>query len=125
MKKRVFPPVWLLLVFTCVLFAACGSGGGGSGGNADLSASRYVGTWKARDVTLMDQVGEFDSEILLTLNADGTATFVTDAQESACTWEETEGGFRLRGGAKMTFTDDGEGIRTSLYGIELRFERQD
>ncbi len=38
--------------------------------------------------------------------------------------EETGSGFKLKGNAKMTFTDDGEGIRSTIFGVDFHFEKQ-
>ena len=119
MKKRAALILGILLVLSCVILSACSSGG-----KKDLSGSKYVGTWKAVNMTLMGEVGEFDSEILLTLNGDGTATLTSGDEVSKCTWEETGDGFKLKGDAKMTFKDDGDGIKSSIFGAEMHFEKQ-
>ena len=119
MKKRITMLLCIFLMFSCVILPACGTGG-----KMDLSDSKYVGTWKAVNMTLRDEVGEFETEHYLTLNADGTAAFTSADEVSNCTWAETSNGFRLKGDSKMSFTDDGEGIKCSLLGVELHFEKQ-
>lgn len=119
MKKSIPLLLCILPAFSCVLLPGCRSGG-----KKDLSGSKYVGTWKAINLTLKDEVGEFDTDHFLTLNADGTAKFTSGEEVTNCTWEETNGGFKLKGDAKMSFTDDGDGIKCSLLGVELHFEKQ-
>ena len=118
MKKNIRTTLCLALAVSCVLLAACG------GGDKDLSGSKYLGTWRAVSLSLMDEVGEFESETYLVLNADGTAEFVSDDEVSKCSWEETKDGFKLTGDAKMTFTDEGDGIKSKVLGVELYFEKQ-
>ena len=118
MKKSVAVVLCLLLALSCIVLPACGSSG-----SKDVSNSKYVGTWKAVSMTLKDEVGEFDEETILILKPDGTATFSSENEESQCNWEETKDGFKLTGGAKMTFTDDGDGIKSKILGVELHFER--
>ena len=122
MKKSVAIILFLVMLFSCTLLAACGTNGGT--GEKDLSESRYVGTWKAVSMSLKDETGSFEDETLLILNADGTATFSSGDDVSKCTWEETGDGFKLKGDAKMKFTDDGDGIKSVVLGVTLHFERQ-
>ena len=119
MKHLVNIVVALVL---CTLLAACGTNG--KTGGKDLSESKYVGTWKAVSMSLKDETGSFEDETLLILNADGTATFSSGDDVSKCTWEETGDGFKLKGDAKMKFTDDGDGIKSVVLGVTLHFERQ-
>lgn len=119
MKKNIAGILCLIMVISCLILAACGDGG-----KKDLSGSKYLGTWKAAYMSLKDEVGEFEDEITLTLNADGSAEFSSADEVSKCTWEETANGFKLQGDAKMTFTDDGDGIKSKLLGVELHFEKQ-
>lgn len=123
MKKTIA----LLLSFMMVLaftLAACGDGG-----NADLSNSRYLGTWKAESVSVAEESGDLDGGVwTLTLNGDGTGEFVSIAEDgteevSNITWSEIDGGFKTKGDTKLKFTDDGDGIKTSLLGVELHFVR--
>ena len=43
---------------------------------------------------------------------------------SNITWELTKEGFKTKGDTKLTFTDDGDNIKTRLLGVDLIFERQ-
>ena len=117
MKKRIIAVV-LVMVLTCALLTACG-------GKQDLSGSKYLGTWKAVSMSIVDETGEFEDDIYLVLNPDGTAQMTSEDEVSNCTWSETGNGFKLRGDAKMTFKDTGDGAVTSkVIGVELRFEKQ-
>ena len=70
MKKLMI--ITLAAVMT-LAFAACSRGGGSSSGNADLSDSRYVGTWRAGELTLGGEADELKGgEWTITLNGDGT-----------------------------------------------------
>ena len=40
------------------------------------------------------------------------------------TWEEIDGGFKTSGDVKMTFKDEGEGIKANIIGVDLYFEKQ-
>ena len=77
----------------------------------------------------MDESAPFEDEVLLVLNADGTAVFssASDGEDSKCTWEETGDGLKLKGDAKMTFTDDGDGLITDeiAQATELLGELRD
>lgn len=119
MKKTAAMILCLMLLLFCAILPACGSGG-----KKDLSGSKYVGTWKAAYMSLKDEQGEFEHDIFLVLNPDGTAEFTSDDEVSKCTWEETGSGFKLKGDAKMSFTDDGEGIKSTVFGVVLHFDKQ-
>ena len=73
MKKKIAILISLMMVLTFAL-AACGGGG-----SEDLSGSKYLGTWKAESVSVGDESGELGDEgsYTLTLNGDGTGTFVS------------------------------------------------
>ena len=126
MKKKIAILISLMMVLTFAL-AACGGGG-----SDDLSGSKYLGTWKAESVSVGDESGELGDEgsYTLTLNGDGTGTFVSideDGTEevSEVTWSETSDGFKTKGDTKLTFKDDGDGIKTTFLGIGLHFTRAD
>jgi hypothetical protein len=80
-------------------------------------------------MTLGDTSGGIEGSVwILTLNEDGTGTFVAteaDGNEdvSNIKWEPTDGGFRTSGDMKLTFTDDGEGIKANIMGVDLHFAR--
>ncbi len=118
MNKRIISVLFLILA-ACMILTACGKNE-----PKDLSGSKYLGTWRAATMTLKDEVGEFEEETFLILNADGTAKFTSKDEVTECKWEETKDGFKLKDGAKMTFTDDGDGIKSKILGVELHFERE-
>ena len=120
MKKRIALLLCMIMAATIAL-TACGGGGGGE----DLSDSKYVGEWKALSMSMGDESEDFDDDITLTLNADGTAVFASDDEVTNCTWELTDEGFKLKGDAKMKFKDAGDGKVTSkILGAEMSFEKQ-
>ncbi len=119
MKKSVAVILCLVMMFSCLALSACGDGG-----KKDLSGSKYLGTWKAVSMTLKDVEEPFTEECLLVLNADGTAEFTDTNEVTKCTWEETGNGLKLKGDAKMTFTDEGSGIKSKILGVDLHFEKQ-
>ena len=121
-RKGLTLIICMMLVFT-FLFTACG-GGGNSGGDVDLSSSKYVGTWKASHVALKDDTEALDALWTLTLNGDGTGTYVDEESTSNITWELTSNGFKTKGDTKLTFTDDGDNIKTKIIGVDVVFVKQ-
>ncbi len=121
MKKKLAILLSITMVFAFAL-AACGGGGGG-----DVSDSKYVGTWESGSMSFAEEE-EALGGYTLTLNDDGTGTFAGVNEEgveetSDITWSLTNDGFKTEGGAKMKFTDDGDGIKTKILGVELHFTR--
>lgn len=124
MKRIVSIAVISVMILSALAFTACGGGS-----SADLSDSKYVGTWKATTMALEDETGDVESEFVMILNGDGTGQFIgtdDDGEEevSDLTWELTDSGFRTKGDSKMKFTDDGDNIKTKVLGVELIFEKQ-
>ena len=119
MKKTIAFMLCLVILLTCVGLSACGGSG-----KKDLSGSKYLGTWKAVSMSLGNETSPYEDECLLILKADGTADFTDNNEHTACNWEETSGGFKLTGGAKMKFTDDGDGIKSTILGVEVHFVKQ-
>ena len=123
MKKKLAILLSLAMVLTLAL-AACGGGS-----SEDLSDSKYVGTWTAESVSVADESGDLDGGVwTLELKGDGTGIMTTVAEDgteetSDFTWELTSEGFKTKGDAKLKFTDDGDGIKASILGIELHFSR--
>ena len=87
MKKFVAIAVSIIMVFSVLALTACGGGGS----SEDLSDSKYVGTWKGVEMTVADESEEFQDDIILTINGDGTGTLVGseegETEESSFTWE--------------------------------------
>jgi hypothetical protein len=125
MKKKLAILMGLMMVM-CFTFAACGGGS-----NADLSDSKYVGTWEATSITAGDVSEDLGGGVYnLTLNGDGTGVFYSKSPEGEeetdnITWVLTDDGFKTKGDTKLTFTDDGDGIKANVFGAELHFARAD
>ena len=120
MKKSLV----LLLSFAMVMAFALSA----CGGNQDLSDSKYVGTWQAGSMSLEDESADLKTFWTLTLNGDGTGSSYSvdeDGTEetSNFTWSLTDEGFKTKGDLKLKFTDDGDGIKTSVLGVDLHFAR--
>lgn len=124
MKKFVAIAVSIIMVFSVLALTACGGGGS----SEDLSDSKYVGTWKGVEMTVADESEEFQDDIILTINGDGTGTLVGSeegaTEESSFTWEPTSDGFKTKGDVKMTFKDDGDKITSKIIGVTMVFEKQ-
>ena len=122
MKKYLVIALAAIMTFA---FAACGGGG-----SEDLSDSKYVGTWVADSMSFAGESGGIDGGVFkLTLNGDGTGNFTSieaDGTEevSNITWSLTDGGFKTKGDTKMKFTDDGDGIKSKIMGVDLHFSRE-
>ena len=69
MKKLLSLIIAALMLFSVLALTSCGGGS-----TEDLSDSKYVGTWKATSLEVMDESGEIEGDIILTLNGDGTGT---------------------------------------------------
>ena len=111
MKKTIIILAFAMAVMFCVLLAGCGNSGGGG---ADLSDSKYVGTWKAVNMSLEDESEDF-----------GVAVDEEGVEETTTfTWEPTDEGFKTKGDMKLKFTDDGEQIHAKMFGVSLNFEKQ-
>lgn len=123
MKKFTIAAVAILVVALLGL-AACGSSG-----SKDLSNSKYVGTWKATTMQLKGETGELTAEFTLTLKGDGTGQYYSKAEDGTeektdVKWELTNNGFKTTGDTKLTFTDDGNNIKTKIIGVDLIFVKQ-
>lgn len=119
MKRAASVAVILIMILSMLLLGSCGSSK-----KADLTDSKYVGTWKATTMSLMDASEQLGQELILTLNGDGTGTLTDAESESGFTWELTNDGFRTKGDVKLTFKDDGEKIKTKIIGVDMFFEKQ-
>ncbi len=116
-EKMYAAAVCAVLIISCILLVSCGA-------KQDLSDSKYLGTWEMVDMTFMGESAEDSSELLITLNSDGTAVYAGSDGKINCTWTETKDGFKLKGEVKLTFTDDGDGIKTKVLGVELHFAKK-
>lgn len=120
MKRSISAALTLLLVLSALLFAACGGGSS----KANLSDSKYVGTWKASAMALKGESEDLGAEWTLTLNADGSGEYVDEEGTTTITWELTSGGFKTKGDTKLTFTDDGDNIKCKIIGVDMIWEKQ-
>lgn len=124
MKKKLAILISLMMVMS-FSFAACG------GNDVDLSDSEYVGEWVCNSMTAGSESGDVEGGVwTLTLNGDGTGTFVSteaDGTEETdeITWELTDEGFKTKGDTKLKFEKEDSGIKTSFLGVELHFLRPD
>ena len=120
MKKILSIALAAILVFSALTLTACGS----SGGSADLSNSKYVGTWKNTGISMGTESGTLDVEFTLEIKGDGTGELISEEETNSFTWKPTDKGFKTDGGMKLTFTDDGDKIKAKIIGIDLTFEKQ-
>lgn len=118
MKRFLTMLLALFMVSSVLVLSACSS-------KEDVSDSRYVGKWKAYSVGFMEETKEMDEEWYLILNADATGKLTAEGEEKDITWSLTDSGFKTKGGAKLTFRDDGDRIKTSFLGVEIVFEKDE
>ena len=129
MKKRIFALVCgLAVAITCVLLVGCG--GSDSGGNKDLSGSKYVGTWSGQKASFQDTEVTVEEVLhgpfIVVLNGDGTAD-VTMGEEAnmTATWSETDKGVKVKGDSINLEFEDKDGILdTSVIGMHFYLEKQ-
>ena len=92
---------------------------------ADLSSSKYIGVWKGVSVSLLGRTEALTVENILTLNADGTATYTSPDETREYTWKETHYGVFLDGKSDLKLTDDNGILKTRVFGfVTLNFEKQ-
>ena len=120
MKRTVSIAVVMLMILSALLLAGCG----GSSSSADLSDSKYVGTWKVSSIALNEESENLDENWVLTLKEDGTGQLTSEEETSDFTWELTDTGFKTKGDVKLKFTDDGDKIKAKIIGVDLIFEKQ-
>ncbi len=84
---------------------------------ADLSGSKYLGSWKLDSVSMLSESGHLDHDHYLILKADGTATFGSEEYE----WKETKEGFRLDGKSDLKFKDEGDKLTAKILFVTLNF----
>ena len=126
MKKLNSIICCLVLAVACVLLVGCGSK---SSKPTDMSNSAYVGTYKAvhadflgEEVSVEEAVG---SEMILALNADGTASLSAGTDVSNGTWSEVSGGVKVQGDdLNLKLDDKGGTLETSVIGMTIQFELQ-
>ena len=111
------------MILSAFAFTACG-GGGDRDSDADLSDSKYVGTWKAQSMNVGDESREVGDRYLLIINEDGTGTMTGDNGLNEFTWTLIDGGFKTKGDMKVTFKDDGDNIKARILIADLIFVKQ-
>ena len=129
MKKTIIILAFAMAAMFCVLLAGCGSSGGDG---ADLSDSKYVGTWKAVSVELKDKKADLDEaleeDFIIVLNEDGTAKISSEDGQEEAKWFENDKGFRVQGVDSETdlkINKDKNGrMVLSFVGVHLVFEKQ-
>ena len=120
MKRYISIALISIMILSALAFTACGGGGS----DADLSDSKYVGTWKAQSINVGDESGEVEDKYLLIINADGTGTMTGDDGLNEFTWTPIDGGFKTKGDMKVTFKDDGDNIKARILIADLVFVKQ-
>ena len=121
MKRYISIALISIMILSALAFTACGGGGSS---DADLSDSKYVGTWEAQSINVGDESGEVEDQYLLTINADGTGTMTGDDGLNEFTWTPIDGGFKTKGDMKVTFKDDGDNIKARILIADLVFVKQ-
>ena len=120
MKRFISIALISIMILSALAFTACGGGGS----DADLSDSKYVGTWKAQSINVGDESGEVEDKYLMIINADGTGTMTGDDGLNEFTWTPIDGGFKTKGDMKVTFKDDGDNIKARIFIVDLVFVKQ-
>lgn len=122
MKRLIAFAIAVIMLVSVLSLAACGGGSGKSSEN--LADSKYVGTWKATTMALKDESEALGSEWTLILKEDGTGQSIDEEGEHEITWELTKNGFKMTGDGNVTFTDEGDNIKTKVLGVSIILERQ-
>lgn len=117
----------LVLAFCCVLLVGCGAKGNAS--PKDMTGNAYVGTWKAVHAEAFGQEMPVDEamggELILVLNADGTASLTGADSVSEGTWTESNGTVKTSGSDFNLELKDKDGLlETSVIGVHIQFEKQ-
>ena len=95
---------------------------------SDVSNSKYVGKWPAVSVGAFSNSGDLSIENVLSLNADGTASYASGDEVIEYKWRETGDGVYLEclgDKADLKFTDDGpDKLKTTImFFVTLSFKR--
>ncbi|MBR4462590.1 MAG: hypothetical protein IKS51_08435 [Erysipelotrichaceae bacterium] len=92
---------------------------------ADLSNSKYVGTWKCVSVTVFGKTEELTVESRIHINADGTATQTSPEEKRTYTWKETGYGVFLDGKGDLKLKAEGDKLTTRIMGfVTLTYEKE-
>ena len=123
MKKMKKVLTLVMCVITVLAIAA------GCGSSSKYADSKYTGEWKATtgeymgiEIAMSDV---FDTDVILTLDASGEASFTADGETQTGTWEETDDGVVLDGYDEIEVTSSEDGQLTIDYsGVTINFEKQ-
>ena len=91
---------------------------------AGSATSKYVGSWKATDVTLGDESEALGGDFVMTINEDGTGELSGEGETAKFTWTEIGDGFKAKGDVNATFKDDGDNIKARILIADLIFVKQ-
>lgn len=120
MKRQLLLFLGMIMMVLCFGISGCSK----DEGPKDYSDSKYVGTWKVDAISFKDATEEFDENWTLTFKADGTGISKDSEEETTFTWQPTEDGLKTKGDVKLTFTDKGDKIEASLFGVKLTFHKE-
>lgn len=120
MRKKLLLFMTMIMTILCLGVSGCSK----DEGPKDYSDSKYVGTWKVDAISFKDATEEFDENWTLTFKADGTGISKDSEEQTNFTWQLTEDGLKTKGKPKLTFTDKGDKIEASLFGVKLTFHKE-
>ena len=75
-------------------------------------------------MSIGDQSEPLEDEWIITIKEDGTGISDDGKETTNFTWKPIDGGFKTSGDVNTTFKDDGDNIKTSIFGVDLIFEKQ-
>ncbi len=119
MKKLILLTLIASMALSAFMLVSCGGKK-----DVDYSDSKYVGTWRLSELTVMDESDGLGSEWTLEFKADGTGESVSQEETTHFTWEPVDGGVKTKGDVKMKFKDDGDNIVGNMFGVKLIFEKK-
>lgn len=120
-KLRVLTGV-LVLVAVLAMLSGCGK--------ADVSRSKYIGTWVGKSVSILDE-NSFDEEdemisgTSLEFKGDGTMTGTLSGEEVNGTWSETQDGVQLKGDLKVKAKSEGDELVLNLIGLKIHLVKEE
>ena len=134
--KKAFIVLCVMLMTVSCIFCGC-SKKNDDGGNttttqstaASVAESQYVGTWKAVRAELLGKEADLrealEEDLVMVLNADGTASLISGEEESTGNWSETSDGVKLTGTDMNTSLKNVNGQLTiEMFGFNIYFDKQ-
>ena len=134
--KKAFIVLCVMLMTVSCIFCGC-SKKKDDGGNttttqstaASVAESQYVGTWKAVRAELLGKEADLrealEEDLVMVLNADGTASLISGEEESTGNWSETSDGVKLTGTDMNTSLKNVNGQLTiEMFGFNIYFDKQ-